>query len=278
MLIYKKSSPRQWRHVPTDLNCADDATRGLHVKVLTSEHRCFSGPEFLSEHEDAWPQGECTVFEERSEECLADIVKPKMTFTLKISQPLMNPLKYSNWNRLRRVTAWVRRFVDLLLAKVKKQGKSLGVVARSGLTLTPIEIDRGGKLWVKQAHEERFPREIKYLTGGKEVRRQSYLKLLTPIVDELCILRVGGRLDRAELSYDAAHPMILPKKHHITRLIAADVHNRCLHAGINHVLAEVQNRYRVIDGRQEVKNWDNECKVCDRRRVQPSVQIMALLP
>ena len=71
--------------------------------------------------------------------------------------------------------------------------------------------------------------------------------------------------------------MILPKKHHIKQLIVADVHNRCRHAGVNHVLAQVRNRYWVINGRQEVKNWDKECKVCERRRVQPSVQIMALL-
>ena len=75
-------------------------------------------------------------------------------------------------------------------------------------------------------------------------------------------------LDRAELSYDAPHPMILPKKHHITQLIVADVHNRCQHAGVNHVPAQVRIRYWVIDRRQEVKNWDKECKVCERRRVQ----------
>ena len=43
------------------------------------------------------------------------------------------------------------------------------------------------------------------------------------------------------------------------------------------MLAQVRNRYWVIDGRQEVKNWDKECEVCERRRVQPSVQIMAPL-
>ena len=59
--IHQKSSPRQRRHVPSDLNCADDATRGLHAKVLTSEHRWFSGPRFLYEHEDDWPQGKCVV-------------------------------------------------------------------------------------------------------------------------------------------------------------------------------------------------------------------------
>ena len=50
--IHQKSSPRQWQHVPNDLNCADDATHGLHAKVLTSEHCSFSGPLFLYEHED----------------------------------------------------------------------------------------------------------------------------------------------------------------------------------------------------------------------------------
>ena len=175
-------------------------------------------------------QGKCIVYEERSEECLAEIVKPKMTFALKVSQLLMNPLKYSSWNRLRRVTAWVRRFADTL-GKVKKRGKALSVVTGRGLMLTPGEIDRGGKLWVKEAQEVRFPEEMKDLIGGKEVQRQSHLKPLTPIVDELGVLGVGRRLERAELRYDAAYPMILPKKHHITQLIAADVHNRCRHAG-----------------------------------------------
>ena len=111
--IHQKSSPRQWRHVPTDLNCAYDATRGLHAMVLTSDHRWFSGPRFLYEHEDDWPQGTCVVHEERSHECLTEIVKPKMTFALEVSQPLMNPLKFTSWNRLRRhsVGETIRRYI-----------------------------------------------------------------------------------------------------------------------------------------------------------------------
>ena len=136
----------------------------------------------------------------------------------------------------------IRRYI------IKKQGKPLGVVTRSGLILTPGEIERAGQLWVKQAQEQRFSEEMK-LTAGKEVKRQSHLKPLTAIVDGLGVLRVGGRLDRAELPYDAAHPMILPKKHHITQLIVANVHNRCRHARVNHVLAQVRNRSWVIDGR-----------------------------
>ena len=107
---------------------------------------------------------------------------------LEASQPLMNPLKYSSWTRLIRVTAWVKRFADNLLAKMKKQGKLSDFETGEGVILTPGELDRAGKLWVKQAQEERFPEEIHQLITGKEVRKQSHLKPLTPMADELGIL------------------------------------------------------------------------------------------
>ena len=82
------------------------------------------------------------------------------------------------------------RFVTKLLAKVKKSAKienSKTETCRE-VTLTPAELDRAGKLWVKQAQMERFLKEIKEFKGGKEVSKQSHLKPLTPFVDELCEL------------------------------------------------------------------------------------------
>jgi len=138
---------------------------------------------------------------------------------------------------------WVLRFVAKLLAKVKKSAKpensEIGTCGE--VTLTPAELDKAGKFLVKQAQMERFQKEIKELKGGKEVSKQSHLKQLTPIMDELGVLRVGGRLNRAELP--SAHLTIPPKKHHITRLVVADVRHRCRHAGVNHVLAQVRSRY-----------------------------------
>ena len=43
----------------TNLNSAEDATRGPHAKVLTIDYHWFITPEFLYEHEDDWPQGNC---------------------------------------------------------------------------------------------------------------------------------------------------------------------------------------------------------------------------
>ena len=52
---------------------------------------------------------------------------------------------------------------DTSLARVKKQRKRLNVVTGRGLMLIQNEIDRGGKLWVKQAQEKRFSEETKDL-------------------------------------------------------------------------------------------------------------------
>ena len=50
------SKPTQWRHCPGSLNPADDASRGFSVHQLLSSKRWFSGPAFLSEPEEEWPQ------------------------------------------------------------------------------------------------------------------------------------------------------------------------------------------------------------------------------
>ena len=56
----------------------------------------------------------------------------------------------------------------------------------------------------------------------EKASKQSHLKALTLVV--FSVLRVEGRLTRAQLPFDAAHPMILHNKYHNTRLIVADVH------------------------------------------------------
>ena len=53
--IRESSEPHQWRHVPGKQNPADDCSRGLSATNLTSNHRWFKGPPFLSQPEDRWP-------------------------------------------------------------------------------------------------------------------------------------------------------------------------------------------------------------------------------
>ena len=83
---------------------------------------------------------------------------------------VFDPLKYSSWTRLIRVTAWVLRFVAKLLAKVKTSATpdNPEIETCGEVTLTPAELDIARKIWVKQAQMERFPKEIKELRGEKK--------------------------------------------------------------------------------------------------------------
>ena len=46
----------QWRQVPTNVNPADQGTRGLTVDELANTSQWWNGPEFLKRSEDEWPE------------------------------------------------------------------------------------------------------------------------------------------------------------------------------------------------------------------------------
>ncbi|KAK3715341.1 hypothetical protein QZH41_001342 [Actinostola sp. cb2023] len=55
-LIRECSNPTQWRFVPTSINPADDASRGVDATTLTEEQqRWLVGPAFLWKGEKEWP-------------------------------------------------------------------------------------------------------------------------------------------------------------------------------------------------------------------------------
>ena len=76
-----------------------------------------------------------------------------MTFAAEISQTWLDPLKLSSWTRLIRVTAWVLRFVAKLLVKVPENPE---IETGGEITLTPAELDKTGKFWVRQVQMDRF--------------------------------------------------------------------------------------------------------------------------
>jgi len=93
------------------------------------------------------------------------------------------------------------------------------------------------------------------------------------------ILRVGGRLQLSSLPYDAKHPVILPKKHHISKLVVAHVHNQGHHnLGVNFTLAELRQKFWIVNGREEIKRWERECNFCKLQRKRRGEQIMVPLP
>ena len=91
-------------------------------------------------------------------------------------------------------------------------------------------------------------------------------------------MRVGGRIDRAPVSYDVRHPVILPSDDDITRLVITYSHHRVIHSGLERTLTDIRRQYWIPKGRSRVKQVLHDCPVCRRRRVQPVPPYMSDLP
>jgi hypothetical protein len=63
--IQENTDPSQWRHIPRELNVADDISRGIPAQDLTK--RWQRGPEFLQQREEEWPQEPLTSIKSNEE-------------------------------------------------------------------------------------------------------------------------------------------------------------------------------------------------------------------
>ncbi|KAJ8941695.1 hypothetical protein NQ318_023661 [Aromia moschata] len=60
---------------------------------------------------------------------------------------------------------------------------------------------------------------------------QRTFKKLTPFLDKLGVLRVGGRLSNSYFSFSQRHPCLLPSKHRLVVIIIDHTHKVFLHPG-----------------------------------------------
>ena len=69
------------------------------------------------------------------------------------------------------------------------------------------------------------------------------------------LLRVGGKIDKVNLDYRLKHPVLLPKKSHITHAIIRDHHEKVAHAGWGIAIHEICNHgYWIINCTSDVKS------------------------
>ena len=269
--IRDKSDHKQWRHVPGSLNPADDCSRGLCASALTPDSRWFRGPSFLRDSETEWPRPETPQEEENDPEV-------KVVAAVSVRQekvvPLVDPARFSSWTRYTRVLAWVLRFARNFAAKRRQQHRhwsANGPLSTDELCFAEAHI-------LRECQQAGFPEETDAVSHGRPVPTKSALRELTPLLDEDGILRVGGRLTKSDLPTAAKHPIILPRHHDVTRLIIMFYHRQAIHAGVEHTMNELRQRFWLPKARSTLKSLLHSCAVCKGRRVQPQIPLLAELP
>ena len=195
----------------------------------------------------------------------------------------LKPSRFSKWyglsltKRLKlglslvRVTAWVHRFI----ANCRKSKKE-----RVSGELTANELQGVEEIIIREAQMEVYCQEITALKEKKSLHKRSSILNLTPIWKDGLLLSNTRLRYSEDLSEEIKYPIILPKRHPVTKLIVKYHHESEGHRmGVNFTLNHLRERYHVVHGREMVKRTAKECTTCKRRFTgKPGVQQMAPLP
>ena len=280
--ILDGSMPSQWRHVISDLNPADDVSRGMRIEELLSNTRWFTGPEFLQKDASQWPISsvmttDITDLELKKEAKVCVMSSQGSTDT--VIQGLF--AKYSSWYMLKKCVAWLLRVKAFLKNKVHKKQ----TVLLPGLTpLSVGEIRQAERAIIRYVQLQAYDKEFKLIEQGfskyesQKANRHSDLRKLEPILSKDGVLCVGGRLQRAQIAEEAKHPAIIPKDSFITKLIVRHYHAAANHSGQEHTLALMRERFWIVKARVVVRAELKGCYQCRKRAAQVCSQKMADLP
>ena len=149
------------------------------------------------------------------------------------------------------------------------------------------EINEAEKEIVKFAQKQNFKEELLALsqvcremekTATKNTtKKSSSMYKLHPVLEN-GLIRVGGRLHQTPIESDAKHPVILPRKHHIVKLIIEYHHRASGHSGVEYMLSLIRGKFWIVGARSSVRSIVSACFNCRRRQAPVMRQKMASLP
>lgn len=260
---------KKWRHCSGNMNPADIISRGSNANELNQNCLWWYGPSFLKQNQSTWsnhhfPQNIKDLPERKvithTFHALSDKTANKDIFKL-----------YSSFLKLQRVVAHILRFKTNSLSKINGTERVLG-------NLNVDELEKSLNLLIRIAQSHEFKQEIQLLKKEHTLNKSSKLISLNPFIDKNDIIRVGGRLNNANIADNQKHPIILPKNHPLTDLIIRHEHYKHLHVGPQALLAILRTRFWPISGRNSVKNILRKCMTCFRVKPKTYQQIMGDLP
>ncbi|CAK1597854.1 unnamed protein product [Parnassius mnemosyne] len=178
--------------------------------------------------------------------------------------------RFSSLSRMIRVVAYCRRFLHLRIKCANKERNK---------QLSTKELEEAMEVCIRKGQEEELREEIQQLkkTGslGKKGRKYKSLNLF---LDSKGIIRVGGRLEMSQLSYDCKHPILVPKDSFLAKLLLSEAHLKTMHGGPQAMIAYLRSRYWVVGIKTLVRAYFRKCVTCIRYTNKARSQLMGQLP
>ena len=146
-------------------------------------------------------------------------------------------------------------------------------------TSDPCEMEIAEQKLIYLSQDETFPSELKLLRSGKLITRNSRIAKYSPFIGPADIFRSTVRISRlVNCDFDSQHPIILDARQAIVRLLVRHVHLRKFHQGLDYMRAVVNLKYVLLNLQWLLRNIENTCVACRKRKAQTVSHIMTDLP
>ena len=269
--IHAATGVKDWRYVPSDLNPADDASRGL---LPSSENwqRFHHGPGFLWADERTWPREEKETTDVEFVMALSavSVEKKEKSWVLRVASST------SDWQKKLVRVAGLKLCLQSWIQRWRSGGQRKPV---EKVVISVKERKKAEEMIIKAVQQEAFPKDSRRVETNRRVGKGGGLAALCPFLDNDGILRCGGRLAKAcDLEYDAKFPIILPSDHEVVKDLLMHLHISFLHAGVDQLLGESRRRFWITKGRRAARHAVASCVRCQRAFKAPMQQQMAPLP
>ncbi|KAJ8969795.1 hypothetical protein NQ317_004059 [Molorchus minor] len=118
--------------------------------------------------------------------------------------------------------------------------------------MTNLDLVEAERHLIRAVQLKHFPEEYKLLSLNK-VTCSNNLRRLNPFVHN-GIIRVGGRISKAEISFDQRHPILLPKSDPLVVLLIDHYHKMYHHTGAHLLQSILSQQYWILSARSSIRS------------------------
>ncbi len=254
-----------WRHVVSEHNPADLASRGVPGSVLITSALWWSGPPWLPLPQVDWPLSKLSkppapVFAVSIKPSL-DLPAPQKRFLASLWT------KFSSFFVLVRVVAWIKRFARNVRQSTLTSGP---------LTFEEIESSKSSLYLFSQ--RDSLPEVVKAAEKGDTLPLSHHLSKYSITFHPKGHVVVQSRVRDPESPTRPLRLTILHPKSPLTKLLLTSLHSVYSHAGPIAMASILASSFVIPNLRNLLKHVSRSCLTCQKAYARPLSHMMGMLP